>query len=127
MKFLFLALAALLLVGCGRRVDGPLLTETVIVKALAYVPATHGSGTGVGFTGKGDMTVTSVTVTTQAVWSVVFTCQHGSFIVNRRDIFDKVSEGDTLTCHYRERFLVDRKDSTRVELIGYDFIDVSKR
>lgn len=124
-KLLLAALVLVALVGCARTEYGPELTETVVVQDLVYTPATHGTGT--GFSSKGSLVVTSVS--TRPAWAVVFKCTHGSFIIEREDVFRQVAEGDTLTCFYREEFAVEYEKEREVKrtLTGYDFLRVEKR
>jgi len=112
---------ALALTGCiGRYENGPELTERVVVTEVVYTPATHGSG--VGMSTGGNAVFTSVS--TEPVYAVVFQCDHGKFIVKRRDVWEQCVVGDTLVCHYREQFWV---TETERKLVDYDFLHVAKR
>lgn len=91
-----LILAAVALAGCLH--ESPLKTEKAEVIQLAYVPST--SGTGVGFTGGGNMAVTSVT--TDEVWAIVLKCKEHGAVFSFRDkgVYNQCKVGQIVTLEY---------------------------
>ena len=128
-----LLLCLLVLPGCiqWKTTYSPELREQAVVVDLAYCPPTHGSGTGVGVTGGGNIAVSSVSVSTQPAWATVFRCQHGQFIVQGEETYRSVSEGDTVTVVYREVYRDDYdtklKEYVKRTLVDYDFLYVENR
>ena len=105
----------LLLAGCSSETYGPEKTEPATVVDLPFVPAGHGSGS--GFTSKGSVVFTSVSI--PARYAVVFECEHGRFVVqgeNQRALWSRLKVGQRVTVRYREVF----EDGKVVDL---DFLD----
>jgi len=98
-----IALALVVLVlsfaGCGGPEWSPELTEGARVVETVHTPAQHGSG--VGLTTGGDMAV--IGTYAGAAYAVVFRCAHGKFIVEDKQLWAALSEGDSVIVHYKER------------------------
>ncbi len=122
--------------GCIREVNerSNLLTETVKARDLVYTPAVHGSGMGPtmrmtkgGGIGLG-LAITSVN--TEEVYSIVFECQHGGFVIQREELWKKLHKDSTYHCRYVElyRTVYDGKPDTLVSrtLVGYDFLGLEE-
>jgi len=64
-----------------------------------------------------------------AKFSVIFKCQHGKFIVNGKEIYEKLKNclNDTVTVEYKEKYKVKYNHDVIAErtLIDYDFIDAN--
>ena len=126
-----LAVLVALACGCGPRTEtvySAVLRESALVYDVAYVPSGHGSGSGVGLTGGGDLAVTSTSVHIPARWAVVFECQHGRFVIDGEAVYNKVRRGDEVTVAYREKYedVYDDAGARVVErrLVDLDFIGV---
>ena len=97
------------------------LSEPAIVCETVYTPATHGDAFGPTISLSGKIGFASVDVDTEETFAVVFKCQHGKFIVKRRDIWKKVKDGDKVIVKYKEVYnIVEGKTPV---LVDYDFID----
>ncbi|TSC81694.1 MAG: hypothetical protein G01um101420_891 [Parcubacteria group bacterium Gr01-1014_20] len=65
--------------------------------------------------------------------ATVFRCSHGKFIIERKSIYDRFDEGDTVVVTYQEicRSAYDDKDGDGEKeqlssvIIGYDFLDAT--
>ena len=123
MKQIFTALLFLFVVGCYKTEYSPTLTEPATVSDSIYTPAQHGSAVGpvLNTSGNAGLAITSVDV--PEAYAVVFKCQHGKFIVKRKDIWEKLQTGDKVVIQYREEYHV--TDKERV-LHKFDFIDANK-
>lgn len=129
-----LAILLLALTGCAKTEYGVELTEPGQVQQVGYVPGGEGSGTGVGVSGRGDVVVTSSTVTIPDRYAVVLRCRHGVFTLrpegeNAKRIFYRgFKAGDSVTIYYREEYRVTKVDGARVkELVDLDFLDLVER
>jgi hypothetical protein len=137
------------LVGCGddiRTENSEVMKETAIVLELICTPATRkeviepsfvGSGMiGFGPSGVGLRVGSGVQISSvgnPAEYAVVFRCQHGEFIVQRKDTYDKFKDcrGDTVEVSYQEVYRVtygqkDHKSppiAVERVLVKYHFID----
>lgn len=115
----------LALAGCPRRELSELMTEAATVDDVVTAPAQHGSTS--GFTIKGDYTFGSVNVPEH--YAVVFTCQHGRFMLQGDSgdkvyaVWKKATKGAHVTVTYREKWDV-FKDGTR-QRVGYEFVDIA--
>lgn len=97
------------------------LEEPAVVCETVYTPATHGEAFGPTMSLSGKIGFANVDVDTAESFAVVFKCQHGKFIVKRKDIWEKVKSGDKVSVKYREVYrVVEGKDPV---LVDYDFID----
>jgi|SRR3989344_2786030 len=136
---------SLKLLGCGpapetRTEYSNTLYESAIVSDAVYIPSRHGSGSGIGptmdFDGNIGISVTSVSVDIPEKYAIVFKCKHGKFISEgedqrHKDLWKKLSEGDSVKVSYREIFSSyyedknndDKLDLISRSLIGYDFLD----
>lgn len=100
------------------------MEEPATVKALVYQPRNHSSDLAVGFSGSGNLTFTPVDVNFPEKWAVVFKCQHGSFVIERRDLFERLDEGQDVVVIYDEIWTVYKEQPPRFR--DYDFIDVAQ-
>ncbi|MEK9173064.1 MAG: hypothetical protein AAB594_00640 [Patescibacteria group bacterium] len=65
--------------------------------------------------------------------ATVFRCEHGKFIIERKSIYDRFDEGDTVVVTYQEiyRSVYNDKDGDGEKeqissvIIGYDFLDAT--
>ncbi|MFZ6036264.1 MAG: hypothetical protein ACOYUK_03925 [Patescibacteria group bacterium] len=123
----------LLCMGCrqSKHERSPLLTEPVVVKQLVYTPATHGSAVGPTFNPTSDgigvgLAVTSVR--TREKRAIVFECPHGSFVVEREDLWSKLHEDSTYTCVYVELYesVYDHDTLVLRTLSDYDFLGLQE-
>jgi hypothetical protein len=128
------------------------LHETAIVEDAFFMPSRHGSSSGLGYdlTGEGGLSVHSGSVNLPEKYAVVFKCQHGKFIIEEegksaqekngkeistRELWEKLSKGDTVDVTYREIYDVhyeDTNDDGKCEpvdssFVDYDFIDANKK
>ncbi len=141
--FTFLAVT-----GCQyqRTAVSEVLHETAVVVDLVYTPSTHetvlepslaGRGLGIGLSGGiglrigNGLQITDVEVPPE--YAVVFQCQHGKFIVQHKEVYDKLleHEGDTVDVAYQEvyREVYESKDGKDTvlsrTLTMYDFLDAT--
>jgi len=115
-----LSLLAAWLGGCAKTEYSAELTEPAEIMEVVYTPSQHGSGSGMGMTTNGTVVMTVNNVNIPEVFAVVFKCEHGKFIIKRRDIWDKAKIGMKVVVHYREVYRVTDKART---LVRYDFMD----
>lgn len=113
-RFACIALA-MIATACARTEYGPVLSEPGSIAQVCYVPAGHGSGSGISSGGHAVFTSTRI----PARYSVVFNCQHGNFAVEGQDVWVGAVEGSRGTIYYREVFEVDGDRRTLVDL---DFV-----
>jgi len=123
----------------------PTIHEDAVIVSAVHTPARHDVGlgmtamdTGVGhmdFNGNmgvpigGGMQISSVE--TPEKFAVVFRCQHGEFIIQRREIYDRFHNliGSTADVTYREEYRVTYekregvKEVTDRVLVDYDFLN----
>lgn len=123
--------------------------EDATIMNAVYTPSRHntviepsimssdGIGLGLGFSGNVGLHVgmgvqiTSVTVPEK--FAMVFHCQHGQFIVSRREVYEKMKDwvGKKVDVEYKEVYLTtyEKKDGQTVpvsrELTDYKFIDAT--
>jgi hypothetical protein len=154
---LITGLSIFVLTGCGPstevRNEYKTLHEDAVVEDVIFIPSRHGSSSGVGYdlTGEGGLSITSGSVSIPEKYAVVFKCKHGKFIVQAegydagtsndsleisvRDLWKKISKGDTVDVLYRELYECTYKDTNndgKLELISshfidYDFLDANKK
>ena len=108
-----------LLAGCYKVERSEELTEQAEITEVVYTPSQHGIGTGAGMSMKGNMVVTTSSVSIPEVHAVVFKCPHGKFIVKRKDVWEKAKVSMKVVVHYKEVFHV---TDTNRELVKYDFL-----
>jgi len=96
------------------------LSEPAEVTEVVYTPAQHGSAIGPTFSSSGSIGLAVTSVSTSEVHAVVFKCQHGKFIVKRKEVWEKTKPGMKGTVRYREVY---RTTSKTKDLIDYRFID----
>ena len=115
------------IVGCEERRYSDTLTESATVVDVVYTPSSHGEGISptVNFC-DGSLGVAFTSIDVPAVYAVVFECQHGKFIVQSKDLWERMTEGLVVTVSYREVYMVDDKQGTR-RLIDYDFLGAEPR
>jgi len=109
--------------GCFKVEYSDELTERAEITEVVYTPSQHGTGTGIGMSMKGTMVVTTTSVNIPEVFAVVFKCQHGKFIVSRREIWEKSKVGMKVVVHYKEKYHV---IDNRRELVKYEFLDFTE-
>lgn len=139
----------LLLVGCqeNRREYSETIHEDAAIAEIVYTPSRHDSKIdltlirtgpmGIGYSGNfgirigGGLQINDVTV--QEKFAIVFKCQHGQFIVQNKEIYDKLKDhkGKTVDVTYREIYRTTydtkngKKQVTKRTLTGYDFLDAT--
>src|SRR3989344_176073 len=120
--------------------------DAAIVEAV-YTPSRHDSQVGLtaiktgpmgidyggnfGIRVGGGLQISSVTVPKK--FAVVFKCQHGQFIISRKEVYEKFKDhkDKTVDVAYREvyRTTYDTKDGQKQvvarELVDYDFLDAT--
>ena len=139
----------ILMIGCRdvRREFSDTLHEDAIVVETVHTPSRH--QTGLGFTAiktgpfgmdfggdfglriGGGMQISSTTI--QEKFAVVFKCQHGKFIIHRKDVYEKLKDhtGETVVVAYREIYRTtyvmkdDKKEVVGRILMDYDFLDAT--
>lgn len=117
---------ALLLAGCAKHTFGPDQYERAKIVDLPFIPAGHGSGSGVtvGNDSSGNVTVgpTFTTIDIPERYAVVFECAHGRFVVSgdhAAAIWKRFHLGDSVTVKYRVRI-----DDGKA--VGLDFLDATR-
>lgn len=136
MKRLLYGLIAVLslLAGC-QHMDirySKVIKERVIVKDLLFTPSMHGSAVGptyhMNMSGELKMGVAITRVNVPEQRNIIFECQHGSFIISRPDLWQKLHQDSIYTCLYREVYLVyasgNVTDSTVFQ--DYDFLGLEE-
>ena len=113
------ALIVLSVLGCIKTEFSQVLTEKAEITEVVYAPSRHGSGGGFGMTTEGDLVMTLDSVDIPAVYAVVFKCEHGKFIINRKDVWEKAKVGMHVTVRYREVYKVSKKER---RLVKYNFL-----
>jgi hypothetical protein len=111
------------------------LEEPAVVYDTVYFSGSHGSGIGVGpvVGGEGGIGISVVSVDIEPMWSIIFKCQHGKFVVEGsseryKALYEALERNDKVTVIYREKLdvLKDGKDILEQHLIGYDFLGVKE-
>ncbi len=98
-----LLVISILFLCCSCYQKSELKKETGIVVEKQFSPEFNGSGTGVGFSTSGNMTVTQTDIHKSEQFMVVFKCEHNTvFAVNRKDVYTNLEKGDTVTIYYYE-------------------------
>ena len=153
-------LVLLALTGCSpstqtKREYSMVLHEDAVVEDVIFMPARHGSDAGPTFdlTGEGGIGIAITNVSLPEKYAVIFVCQQhkqkfiiqgegysasrtdDSLEVSVRDLWSKISKGDTVDVSYRELFMRTYKDTDgdgKRELIAekfldYDFLDANKK
>jgi len=114
------AVITLLFACCGTIHKSELKQETGIVIAKQFRGEVNETGTGMGITTGGDMTMTTISIHESEKFDVVFKCEHGVvFIIDNVNIYTKMNEGDTVLIDYYE--LLD-EDNILKDL---DFVDAN--
>lgn len=116
--FLLLGSTALL-GGCGETEYSAELTEKAEIVEVVYTPAQHGSAIGPTFSTSGNVGVAITSVDIPEVYAVVFQCEHGKFIIKRKDVWERAKTGAKVTVRYREEYWVTEKER---RLVKYDFL-----
>lgn len=129
MKKCLMILSFMFLAACGdfgEKIYSANMDEPATVEDVIFSPSQHGSGTGVGFSMGGDVSITSHSVDIAAKYAVVFRCRHGKFIIQGegeryKQLWQRMVKGNEVTVTFRE---VHRqyKDG-RKEFIKYNFVD----
>ena len=119
MKSLVAGLIILLCTGCYQHEASEILEEKVVIRDLVFTPSQHGSSIGVDL----DLNLTFSDITIQEKYTIVFECLHGSFIVERPDLWKVLREDSTYTVCYKEIYSV---DGTNKVLINYDCIGLKE-
>ena len=123
---ILLILIAFLALACGDfgKEERVRFEEPAKVQVLAYTPGFHSSDIAPGISTSGNFTFSSVTVSAPEKWSIVFKCKHGSFVIERREIFEKLEQGQEVTVISDERWRV--YEDGRRDFLGYGFIGVKE-
>jgi hypothetical protein len=143
-------IAILMLTACQevKRECSNTLHEDAVIVGVVYTPSRHDSQvgltaiktgpTGIDYGGNlgirvnGGLQISSVEVPEQ--FAVVFSCQHGQFIITRKEVYEKLKDhkGRTVDVAYREIYRTTyerKKDGEKQvvarELVGYDFLDAT--
>ncbi len=137
---------ALFLTGCREVKEefSDTLHEDAVVSDAVYTPSRHdtqldytatdvgpvgiGYGGDIGIRVGGGLQINTVEVPEK--FAVVFKCQHGQFIVTKKNVYDNLKDhiGETVDVAYREvyRAVYDTKDNERIlisrALVDYDFL-----
>ena len=99
--FVLLAMQAAL-VSCYKTTYSEQLVEKAKIVAMTYVPSGHGTGVGYSMSGKGGVSITSVSIPER--FGAALQCQHGSFVIEgrrARDLFSWTSQGQEVEVLYR--------------------------
>ena len=130
-KAIFYSVILLSLVGCQqtkREERGPLSEEATVI-GVYYQPSMHSSNISPGMNFNGDINFNLVTIDVPEKYTIVFKCQHGTFMVEGKQRFDKFAEfiGKKVTVVYFEVFrnTYDKDELVKSVLIDYDFIDAN--
>lgn len=120
MKRIFLIILILLSCKALERNVGELKQEKGVVVAKQYKPSIDASGSGLGITTNGNLTITSVSIHEAQKFDVVFKCEHGIiFTINRAEVYAKVEENDNVIINFKEI------TNGYGELVDFDFIDAN--
>lgn len=106
-------LICLMLAGCYKT-EAVNLEEPAVVSDVIYSPAQHGVGTGVGMSTSGNMVVTTTNISTNAIYGIVFECEHGKFVVEgsrdkHKALWQQLKRGQKVIVKYTEIYRVDDK------------------
>jgi hypothetical protein len=131
MKKVILVLLPLFLISCYDTEISDVLNENGIVIAKSFQPEINESASGVGISTGGDVSFTSTSVHVREKFVVVFRCDHGKiFKRDNLQLYEKLSEGDSVVITYREIYRVydaKKPKRKRKELVNYKFIDANKK
>lgn len=128
-------MAMLTLIGCEetRQEESPTLFEDAVVTEVVYSPSRHGSGVGptLDLTGSGGIGIAITSVDIPEKFAVVFQCQHGKFIVERKELWERLKEGQKVTIAYKELYVSvyddknkdGQKELVSKKLVKLDFLD----
>lgn len=117
--YLVIPVLIIVLGGCEKTEYGPELTENAEITEVVYTPSQHGSGNSLGVSANGTVVTSFASIDIPEVFAVVFKCEHGKFIVKRKDVWEKAKTGMAVTVHYREVYKVLGEER---RLIKYDFL-----
>lgn len=126
----------ILLVGCQevKQEFSETLHEDAVIENVVYTPSKHESQIKLSAGGgimMGGIRIARVTVPEK--FAVVFRCQHGQFIITRKEVYEKFKDhnGEMVDVAYRKVYMTtyDRKDGEKQivanELVDYDFLDAT--
>lgn len=125
MKLILCILTLLVFCGCDKTEYGPLKHEQATVVQTIYSPATHGTVSGTNLDLDGNLSFSNSTIETQESWAVVFACEHGQFVIHKKEIWEKVKPNQQVTISYKEVYRV--SSDGKAALVKYDFIGVADR
>lgn len=131
MKKICYLILPLFFISCFETEISDVLNENGIVIAKSFQPEINESAGGMGISMSGDVSFTSTSVHVKEKFVVVFRCDHGKiFKRDNLQLYEKLSEGDSVVITYREIYHVydaDKPESKRTELVDYKFIDANKK
>ena len=125
----YFLILCILITGCSTSETqySKIKTEKIKVDDVIYQPATHGSGSSLGFTTDGSLTISDISINTKAKYFVVFKCVHGKFIVEDSVMWSRVQVNDTGIWHYNEQFKIEYYNGVMTappSLEKYNLLDV---
>lgn len=110
------------------------MIEPAVVVETVFTPSIHQSNIDIGLTTNLDLSFTPRSINVPEKYAVVFQCDHGKFIIERKELWDKLKVGDKVVVSYREVYNVLSTDKDRdgvressVSLVDYDFVSAKKR
>lgn len=117
--------ALLLTTACNSRSYSQDLYEDGEVIGSTFMPANHGSATGVS--SKGSLVVSSVEI--PAVYAVVFKCEHGQFVVQGegeryKQLWEQLPQGTKVDIVYREIY---EGSDDKKRLVKLDFLYAKRK
>jgi len=121
-SYVLYTLLATVLFSCKEVYKSELMQEEGVVIAKQFRGEVNETGSSVGFTTGGEMTIGTVNIHESEKFDVVFKCQHGViFTIDDVEIYGKLKEGDNVIIDYYE---IRYEDNTVKDL---DFVDANRR
>jgi hypothetical protein len=138
-------MGVIMLLGCERTKNersSRAFLENAEVVDLVFTPSGHGSGSGVGpsinMNGGLGISFVSVSVDIPEVYSIIFECEHGKFIVQSnkhkesekiKELWSKLKKNQKVVVTYYEVYknTYDGDKLKESHLVKYDFIDAKPK
>jgi len=121
-SYVLYTLLATVLFSCKEVYKSELMQEEGVVIAKQFRGEVNETGSSVGFTTGGEMTIGTVNIHESEKFDVVFKCQHGViFTIDDVEIYGKLKEGDNVIIDYYE---IRYEDNT---VKDFDFVDANRR
>lgn len=108
--------------GCPQE-ERKAMTERVKCVGKTYHAPQSGSAKSIGINMDGDLAFHTTDVSIAEAFGTIFECEHGSFVTNRKDIWEKTKQNEYYTCSYNEVWEVTEKERKLVKL---DLISVDQ-